>query len=39
LILGQREVIDSTVIIRNMANRSQETVKVADLPAYLKNLK
>ena len=36
IILGQREALDNTVIIRNMANRSQETVAIPDLPAYIK---
>jgi histidyl-tRNA synthetase len=36
IILGQREVLDETVIIRNMENRSQDTVKIAKLGEYLK---
>ncbi len=39
IILGQKEVLDGTVIVRNMANRSQDTVKLAKLPEYLKHLK
>lgn len=39
MILGQKEAIDSTVIIRNMDNRSQDTVKISNLAAYLKNIK
>ncbi len=39
IILGQREVIDGTVIVRTMETRSQETVKVDKLPEYLKKLK
>ena len=36
LILGQREVIDNTVIVRDMSNRSQKSVLMGDLPNYLK---
>jgi histidyl-tRNA synthetase len=36
IILGQREAIDGTVIVRNMKNRSQDTVKITDLAEYLK---
>jgi len=36
IILGQKEVIDHTVIVRNMADRSQETINQKDLPLYLK---
>lgn len=40
IILGQREVIDDTVIIRNMETRSQETVPISKLAEYAKtNLK
>jgi histidyl-tRNA synthetase len=39
IIFGQREAMDNTVIIRNMQNRSQDTVKIADLLAYIKKLK
>ena len=40
IILGQREALDGTVIVRNMKTRSQETVKMEKLPDYLKkNLK
>ena len=39
IILGQKEVIDGTVIVRTMANRSQDTVKLEKLPEYLKHLK
>lgn len=39
LILGQKEVIDGTVIVRTMANRSQDTVKIEKLAEYLKKLK
>lgn len=39
IIFGQREAIDGTVIIRNMANRSQDSVKISELLNYIKKLK
>lgn len=39
IILGQKEALEETVIVRNMDTRSQDTVKVAKLAEYLKNLK
>ncbi len=39
IIFGQREAMDGTVIIRNMKDRSQDTVKIEDLPSYIKKLK
>lgn len=36
IILGQREVIENTIIVRNMENRSQDVVPVADLAEYIK---
>ncbi|MCA9353820.1 histidine--tRNA ligase [Candidatus Nomurabacteria bacterium] len=39
LILGQKEALDGTVIVRNMENRSQEIVKLDDLPSHIKALK
>ncbi|MDP3785151.1 MAG: His/Gly/Thr/Pro-type tRNA ligase C-terminal domain-containing protein [bacterium] len=38
IIMGQKEAIDNTVIVRDMENRSQDTVKIEDLPKYLKKL-
>lgn len=38
LIFGVKEAIDNTVIVRNMSNRSQETVKLNKLLEYLKEL-
>ncbi len=38
LVLGQKEAIDNTVTVRNVSTRAQETVKMADLPAYLKKI-
>lgn len=39
IILGQKEVIDGTVIVRNMDDRSQEEIKVEKLGDYIKKLK
>ncbi len=39
LLLGQKEAIDNTVIIRNMDTRSQDTIKIDKLAEYLKKLK
>nr|HRY62962.1 His/Gly/Thr/Pro-type tRNA ligase C-terminal domain-containing protein [Candidatus Paceibacterota bacterium] len=39
IILGQKEVMDGTVIVRNMDDRSQEEIKVEKLGEYLKKLK
>lgn len=39
IILGQREALENSVIVRNTTTRSQETVKIADLPQYAKKLK
>ena len=39
IILGQKEAMENTVIVRNMDNRSQETVKIADLGNYIKKAK
>ncbi len=39
MILGQKEVIDNTVIIRDMRSRAQDVVKLDELANYLKTLK
>ncbi len=39
IIFGLKEALDNSVIVRNMENRSQETVKLAKLLEYLKELK
>lgn len=39
IILGQKEAIDGTVIVRNMDTRSQDTIKVGKLTEYLKKIK
>ncbi len=38
IILGQREVIDKTVIIRNMETHSQEMVKIGKLSEHIKKI-
>ena len=39
IIMGQKEVIDGTVIVRNMDTRSQEEIKVGKLAEYVKKIK
>ncbi|HCY17925.1 MAG: Histidine-tRNA ligase [Candidatus Nomurabacteria bacterium GW2011_GWF2_35_12] len=39
LIFGVKEAIDDSVIVRDMSNRSQETVKLKNLLEYLKEIK
>lgn len=39
IIFGQKEALDETAIIRNMETRSQETVKLSELPDFIKHLK
>ena len=36
LIMGQKEAIDNTVMIRNLRTRSQLTIAVIDLPGHIK---
>ncbi|MSU55238.1 MAG: hypothetical protein EXS46_01710 [Candidatus Taylorbacteria bacterium] len=38
IIMGQKEAIENTVIVRHMTDRCQDTVKIADLARYLKKL-
>lgn len=38
LIMGQKEAIENTVIVRNVVNREQETVLISELGNFLKNL-
>lgn len=38
LIVGQKEALENSVTIRNCNTRAQETVRMADLPAFLKNI-
>ena len=39
IIFGVKEALDNAVIVRNMTNRSQETVKLSKLLEYIKELK
>lgn len=39
IIFGLKEALDNSVIVRDMSNRSQETVKLTNLLEYLKELK
>ena len=39
LIFGVKEAIENSVIVRDMSNRSQETVKLSKLLEYIKELK
>lgn len=39
LIFGQKEALEQSVIVRDMENRSQETVKIEELSDYIKHLK
>jgi histidyl-tRNA synthetase len=39
MIFGQMEAVHDAVIVRNMETRSQETVPIKELAAYLKHLK
>lgn len=36
IIIGHKEALEESAIIRNMKNRSQETVPIKDLPHYVK---
>ncbi len=37
LILGQKEIIDKSIIVRNMTNRSQDSVLIDGLVQYIKS--
>ena len=39
IILGQKEALENSVIVRNMDTRSQDTVKIDRLADYFKHLK
>ncbi len=39
IIFGQKEAVDGTVIVRKMAERHQDVVKIEALAEYLKNIK
>ncbi len=38
LIMGQKEAIENSMVVRNLVNREQETVSLEKLPEFLKNL-
>lgn len=37
IIIGQKEALENTVIVRNVTTRAQDTVSISNLPHYLKN--
>lgn len=39
IIFGQKEAMEGSVIIRNMENRSQDTIPLTELSTYIKHLK
>ncbi len=39
IIFGQKEAMENSVIVRDMNNRSQETIKISKLLDYIKELK
>jgi histidyl-tRNA synthetase len=39
IIMGQREALDGTVIVRTMQNSSQVTLPVSEMPRFLKTLR
>ncbi|HEX9608664.1 MAG TPA: His/Gly/Thr/Pro-type tRNA ligase C-terminal domain-containing protein [Candidatus Paceibacterota bacterium] len=39
LIIGQREALDGTVIVRDMNNQSQQTVHLVTLPMHLRKMR
>lgn len=39
LIMGQREVLDSTIIVRSTSKNTQTTLPLSQLPRYLKTLR
>lgn len=38
LIMGKKEAMENTIMIRDVATRSQETIVISDLPEHLKKL-
>ncbi len=38
IIMGQKEAVENSVIVRDMSNRSQETIKIETLTDYLKKV-
>ncbi len=39
IIFGQKEAVEHSVIVRNMENHSQETIRISDLAQYIKHVK
>ncbi len=39
IIIGQKEALEGTATIRNVATRAQDTISLEKLPAYLKNIR
>lgn len=39
LIMGQKEAVENSIVVRDIQSRKQETVKLEDLPKFLKALK
>ncbi len=39
IIMGQKEAMENTVIVRNMTTRSQETIRIDELPGNLDKVK
>ncbi len=39
LIMGQKEAIENTMVVRDLSNREQETVSLENLPHFLRNIK
>ena len=38
LIMGQKEAIENSMVVRNIVNREQETISIENLAEYLKNI-
>ena len=38
IIMGQKEALENTVVVRQMSTRSQEIIPIPDLPVYLSKL-
>jgi histidyl-tRNA synthetase len=38
LIMGKKEAMDDTIMIRDVATRAQDTIKISELSAHLKKL-
>lgn len=39
IIMGQKEALENSVVVRSMTTRCQETISIEELPKYLKKLK